>query len=120
MGVNGSTPNTRADVVVCGFIQRALVNVRQKPIENGISDSVLIRASLGDRTIMEWSHEGWKLLERVVDVVKRQSDLLEIILALDAPRRSPSLLYCWQEQRNEYRQDRNHNEKFDQRESLPT
>ena len=59
---------------------------------------------------------GKRVARRVV-VVHRQADLLEVVDALHAPGRLPRRLHGGQEQRDQDRDDRDHDQQFDQRES---
>jgi hypothetical protein len=52
-------------------------------------------------------------------VVQRESELLEVVLALRATGGLPRLLYSRQEQRNQNGYNRNHDQQLDQRESAP-
>ena len=52
----------------------------------------------------------------VVNIVHRQRELPQIVLALHPPRRFTSGLHRRQEQRHKNADDRNHHEQFDQRE----
>jgi hypothetical protein len=49
--------------------------------------------------------------------MKRQTNLLQIVLALRTPRCLASLLNGWQQQCHQNRNNRNHNQKLDQGES---
>ena len=51
----------------------------------------------------------------VMIVVNRESNLLQITLALRPPRGLPRLLDCWQQQRNQNCNDRNDYEQFNKR-----
>ena len=48
-------------------------------------------------------------------VVKGESDLLQIVLALSPPRRLTCLLYGRQQQRHKHRNNRDHSKQLDQR-----
>jgi len=56
----------------------------------------------------------------VVDDVagEREPDLLEVVAALDAAGRLPDPLHSRQEQRDQQRDDRDHHEHFDERETM--
>jgi hypothetical protein len=53
-------------------------------------------------------------------VVQRQSELMQVVLARCPPRRLPRLLHCGQEQRNQDRNDCDHDQQLNQRERPPT
>ena len=48
-------------------------------------------------------------------VVQRQTHLFHIVLALSSASGFASLLYRWEQQSNQYGDDRNHHQEFDQR-----
>jgi len=56
----------------------------------------------------------------VVVPVQRQALLLEAVLALRARRRLAHLLDGWQQQADEYGDNRDHDQQLDQRERAPT
>ena len=56
---------------------------------------------------------------RVVIVVYRQIDLLQVIAARHAPRSFAGCLHGWKQQRDEHTNDGDHYEEFDKRESGP-
>src|SRR5579875_377920 len=57
-----------------------------------------------------------KVLINIMEVLRRQTHLLEIILALSAGGSFTHLLYGWQEQTDKYSDDGNYHQQFDQRE----
>ena len=54
-----------------------------------------------------------------MEVVTRQTQLLQVVGALDAPSRLASHLNGWQEQRDENANDGNHYEELKESEPLP-
>ena len=55
----------------------------------------------------------------IVIIVQCQPDLLQIILALRPARCFAGLLHCWQQQRNQHRDDCDDHQQFNQRKSNP-
>ena len=63
----------------------------------------------------------WKLQMHVVVVVQREANLLHVILALRAASGLTRLLHGRQQQADQNRDDRNHNQQFNEREAtLPS
>jgi hypothetical protein len=62
---------------------------------------------------------GGKAIVRVVVIVQCQPDLFQVIDALRPPRRLARRLDCVQPQSNERRDDRDHDQEFDEGESAP-
>ncbi len=54
----------------------------------------------------------------IVKHVRRQGNLMQIVLALHAPSSFASGLNCGQEQPNQNANNSNHDQEFDQRESI--
>src|SRR5262249_3676054 len=57
---------------------------------------------------------GWEVLDHVVMVLKRETILLEIVLAGHPPGRLTGHLHGWQKQGYEHADDCNHHQQFDQ------
>jgi hypothetical protein len=55
-------------------------------------------------------------VERIVVIVHRQPELLQVVLALRPARGLAGLLHGGKQQRDQDRDDRDHDEQFDQRE----
>src|SRR6516165_6193137 len=59
----------------------------------------------------------WKASHGTLVVIQGQADLLQIVGALDAPRRLAGRLYRGQQERDQDGDDGDHHQKFDERES---
>jgi hypothetical protein len=57
--------------------------------------------------------------DRIVMILKRQTELLQVVLALHAPSRFARGLHRWEQQCNQDTDDRNYHQQFDERKGHP-
>ena len=102
-------------IEIGGVIEWRLLRVRKH-------ERLRTPASVGHRSIIRDRERGpqWEGTHGLVVIVQAQTNLLEIVCALDPSRRLARRLHGGQEQGNQDGDDRNHDKELDEREAAST
>lgn len=102
----------KTNVEIVLIVQRCLLDIGEQQRLPG-REKVTSRGASTDS-----QHADGKDTVRRLIVVQRQSDLANIVLATCPPGSFSGLLYRWQQQRDQNRDDGNHNKQLNQSEGL--